>query len=340
MSISAKELAAKLGVSPSSISLALNGRPGISSATRDRIIEAAKEYGIQPQNPKPAYSNTSSVIKLLIYRKHGLVFNDTAFFSEVLESINSSAAAFGCSVSIAYLYEADNISEQINEQLAGNAAGYILLATEMLEEDIRHFDSFSKPIVVLDNKFDSNRYNHIAIDNIQGARIAINHLISYGHRHILHITTDTVANNLTERNHGAYLALAASPECSLETIKVRSSPENSYHDIASHLRHLFSDAANRPTAIFAGSDMLAISCIRAAAECGINIPDDISIIGFDNIPLASMTTPPLSTVHVNKSKLGYYAVKRLSELISGTDDGAINIYLGTELIVRDSVKQL
>ena len=341
MPISAKELANKLGISPSSVSIALNGRPGISEVTRNRILEAAKKHGLKPvQKGKPAYSNTSSIIKLLIYRKHGLVFNDTAFFSEVLESINSSAATLGYSVSVAYLYDTENITEQISEQLSTDSAGFILLATEMIDEDIRHFASFEKPLIILDNKFDTNRLNHVAIDNIQGARIAVNHLVECGHKHILYITTDTVANNLTERRYGACLTLSAYPECSIETIEVRSSPENSYIDIASYFRHCFSDSHDRPTAVFAGSDMLAISCIRAASECGISIPDDISIIGFDDIPISSMTTPPLTTVRVDKSRLGFYAVNRLAELINGTDDGAINIHLATKLCRRMSVKQL
>lgn len=340
MAISAKELAHILGVSPSSISIALNGRPGISDATRCRILEAAEQYGLSTiQKNRPAVSN-SNIIRLVIYRKHGFVFNDTAFFSEVLENINTSAASRGYIINITYLYEAENIAEQISDLLATDDAGYILLATEMHEEDILHFTSFPKPLVVLDNKFSTNLLNHISIDNIQGAYQAVRYLIECGHRRILHITTNVNATNLTERSFGAHLALMQENDCAIDMLRVRPSPEDACHDITDHFRSLLSDPDCRPTAVFTCSDMLAASCIRALTECGISIPDEVSIIGFDDIPLAAMTTPTLTTVHVDKSKLGFYAVKRLTDILSENDDGAINVQIGTELRIRQSVRHL
>lgn len=339
MSISSKELARKLGLSPSSVSIALNGKPGISEATRSRILEAAKKHGLHASpRSRYEYSGTSSVMRLLIYRKHGLVFDDTAFFCEVLESINSSAAALGYGVNITYLYETENIAAQIDELMACDAAGFIIFATEMKEDDMRRFAAFTRPIVLLDNKFSSNKLNYVTIDNIQGAASATRYLAHCGHRQILHITTDSYANNLIERKYGACFELDTTDGCTLKTITVSSDPEDSYRDIASYFRSITSREADRPTAVFACSDIIAISCMRALATCGLSVPDDISVIGFDNIPLASMTTPPLTTVHVDKSRLGYYAVKRLDELCSGRDDGAVNMQLATELCIRESVK--
>ncbi len=341
MSISSKELARELGLSPSSVSIALNGRNGISEATRSRILEAAKRHGLRAfPRSRPAYTVSSSVIRLLIYRKHGNVFDGTAFFCEVLESINSSAAALGYSVNMTYLYETENIAAQIAELIECDAAGFILFATEMQEYDMQRFSAFTRPIVVLDSKFSSNKLNQVVIDNIQGAACATRYLAQCGHRRILHITTDSYANNLIERKYGARLGLDTADGCTIETITVSSDPEDSYRDIASYFRSIPSGEADRPTAVFACSDIIAISCMRALSACGLSIPNDISVIGFDNIPIASMTTPPLTTVNVDKSRLGYYAVKRLDELCSGADDGAVNIQLATELCVRESVNSM
>ena len=338
MAISSKELATLLGVSPSAVSIALNDKDGISTATRERILIAAKEQGLKRSEKSQPQKSRSLFINLVIFKKHGMVYGDTPFFYSVIEGISNQIKRVGYNLLVTYFYGNENRKEQLRSLVLSECAGIILLATEMTSEDIAWFADINRPVVILDSYFENYNLDCIVIDNVQGAYLATNHLIENGHKNIGHLASSVDINNFKERHEGFVKAVNRSSEtcdCIYNTVRVRSTTEGSYEDMTIYLKN----RPTLPTAFFADNDLIAISCIRALKEAGYKIPQDISIVGFDDIPMAYVTSPKLTTIHVSKEMLGIRAVIRLLEKINDPSDAALKIVLNTTLEIRESVKK-
>lgn len=334
MSISSKELAAKLGVSPSAVSIALNGKNGISAETREMILKAADSYGLH--RPIRRANVPTQFITLVIYKKHGLVYGDTAFFSSVVEGITTRINRLGYNLQISYFYGNQDYEEQIRLLRGADCAGIILLATEMLREDILPFLDISHPMVVLDSYFEDLDLDCVVINNIRGAYLATRHLLECGHRRIGHIASSVAINNFTERAEGFQKAAAEYPDCSTMTVQVSSTQEGAYHDMSAYLN----TNPQLPTAFFADNDIIAASCMRALKEHGYRLPDNISFVGFDDMPLSYVVSPKLTTIQVAKELFGKRAVTRLAEKIQEQDGISLRISINPSLVVRNSTKSI
>lgn len=340
MPISVRKLAQLLGVSPASVSLALNGKPGVSEETREKILAAALQHGLKPVSA-PAAVRRSSDITLAVYRKHGSICGDTEFFSAVIEGMNAEACRRGFRLHVTYIYSDAWADRQLEELRRSEAAGCVLLATEMQQEDIQKFDDFPLPLVVLDSFFPGRCGAYVTIDNFDGARMAVRHLLSRGHRRIGHMASAVPISNFSERKQGLLAALSEYPEATLQSFPVGTTPEQAYSDMSAHLRRRPFDPALYPTAFFADNDIIAVSCIRAFREWGVRIPEDISVIGFDDVPLSCVTSPRLSTVRVEKETLGRLAITLLRDRMDNpAADAPVKLSVGTSLCLRESVRIL
>lgn len=333
MSISAKQLADILGVSTSSVSLALNGKPGISEETRNNILDAAKYYGLKSRKKKELSSN---FINLVIYKKHGLVYGTTEFFTGVMEGATYEATHLGYNLQISYFYANQSIEDQLQLIQSSTSAGIILLATEMLDEDIRYFQSIHRPLVLLDSNFELYPFSSVSINNYLGAYNAAEYLISKGHTKLGILGSSVVINNFNERHNGFMNAVSNHPNCTCEMIPVSSTTDGAYYDMSEFLDR----NPKLPTALFADNDIIAVSCVRALKEHGYTLPDDISIMGFDDIPVLYVTSPKLTTIHVPKEQLGQVAVLLLHRILTEGVDYGLKAKVGTTLVERDSVKCL
>lgn len=340
MPISVRKLAQLLGVSPASVSLALNGKPGVSEETREKILAAALQHGLKPISA-PAAVRRSSDITLAVYRKHGSICGDTEFFSAVIEGMNAEACRRGFRLHVTYIYSDAWEDRQLEELRRSGAAGCVLLATEMQQKDIQKFDDFPLPLVVLDSFFPGRCGAYVTIDNFEGARMAVRHLLSRGHRRIGHMASAVPISNFSERKQGLLAALSEYPEATLQSFPVGTTPEQAYSDMSAHLRRRPFDPALYPTAFFADNDIIAVSCIRAFREWGVRIPEDISVIGFDDVPLSCVTSPRLSTVRVEKETLGRLAITLLRDRMDDPAASApVKLSVGTSLCLRESVRIL
>ena len=183
MNISAKELAKLINVSPATVSMVFNNKPGISDATRELVLKTAAEYGYAPKKNE-ASGASSRIIQLVNYKKHGKVAADTPFFSQLTEGISTECTRQGCALHISYFYETMDIDSQLDALRAVDCEGILLLATEMAPSDFRKFRDFSVPIVVVDCYYDELDYDCVLINNIQGAFNATNYLIQCGHKNV------------------------------------------------------------------------------------------------------------------------------------------------------------
>jgi len=333
MGIKVKDLAEMLGVSPATVSLALNNKAGISQATRQRIFDKLTELGYSDRIPLPMAANPLN-IRLVIYKKHGIVVADTHFFSQVIEGINIEARRHGYNLLITYVSGKDSKEEQ--QRLAGLAPcdGIILLATEMEEGDLSPYLSLDIPLVLLDSYFEQANADCIVINNVQGASEAIRHLTALGHRRIGYLHSSIHINNFGERREGVERMLhSRGLELPGEMIFLL---EPSIEGAREGMLEYLSRPVRLPTAFFADNDLIAIGAAQAMREAGIQIPEDVSLIGFDDMPIAEIMDTPLSTVYVPKQRLGMLAVQRLIHRINGETEEYVKIEVKTRLTARRS----
>jgi len=336
MALSSKQLAEMLGVSPAAVSIALNGKKGISDRKRELILTAARTYGIKTTTQISAPK--SNYINLVIFKKHGLVYGDTPFFGELIEGLSYNATSAGYNMQITYFYADQNTQEQMQVLTESDCTGVILLATEMKEEDILLFQNFNKQLVILDSYFPFSRHDCVVINNAQGAYMAARHLILSGHSQLGYVRSKARINNFEERVSGFLKALneiGKIDQNPVVYIDVASTQDGAYNDMNDYLNA----GKPIPKALFIENDLIAVSCMRALKEHSFNIPDDVSIIGFDDIPMSYVISPKLTTIQVPKNQLGQQAVKMLIDRISGkAGEAPVCSLLGTKLINRDTVK--
>lgn len=337
MSITAKELAKILGLSPAAVSMALNQKPGVSAKTREKVISTAKQYGYDfSKREYPSLTSSASTkgaLLLLVYRKSGVVVSDSPFFNEVFEGIHEKCSQLHYTLSIQYLYD----REQAQAALRGNKAdGIILLGTEMAAEDYQPFGQCPVPIVVLDTYFETVQANYVLINNTQGAYQATGFLIKRCMSQPGYLRSAYPIGNFNERANGFYQAIrdyGMSPSKSVVHL-LSPAPDGAYADMCC----LLEQQEELACCYFADNDAIACAAMRALQEHGYRIPEDISIIGFDDIPVCGYVVPALTTVRVSKRYLGNTAVSHLIRLMEEKTNVCCKIEISTELVVRGSVR--
>lgn len=336
MGISAKELARRLGLSEAAVSMALNNKPGVSARTRKLVWDTAAELGYdfsRLSEDRPRHQVQGS-ITFLLYRKSGAVVSDTPFFSQLSEGIDLACRELHYYLNIRYLYEGNNIRQEIEDILAAGCSGMILLGTEMARGDTEPFLELPIPLVLLDCYFDELNCDCVLINNIQGAYLAAKHLISTFKEQPGYLHSSYSIQNFEERADGFYKAIRANGMSSSRSVVHRLTPslEGAYSDMLELLKQ-----GEKPVrCYFADNDLIAAGAIKALKEQGFQIPEDVAVIGFDDMPLCGYIEPALSTVQVAKQYMGQCAVRRLHERINNKNNTPIKLALQTKLILRKS----
>ena len=331
MAVYAKDIAAKLGLSPAAVSLALRGKPGIGQETRDRILRTAAEMGYQKKENASRPS-----LCLVLYKRHGAVVRDTDFFAALTESITRQARLLGYELLITYFYGNQDSAEQLRSLKASPCDGILLLATEMVAADFPPFRSLTVPLVVLDSYFPDEKYDSVLINNVYGAKRAVQYLIAQGHSEIGYLSSKVMIRNFHERQDGWLRGIQTIPVANgsrHHVVKVSPTADGAFRDMAAYLQL----GGKLPTAFFADNDLIAISCARALRAAGYRIPEDVSLIGVDGIAAWELLDPPLTTMRVPTDQLGIAAVNRLVERIRGLAPGLVKIQVAMELLERGSV---
>ena len=338
MAVTARDVAKAAGVSPATASLVFRGKPGVGRETRERVLSIARDMGFEYETREP--TQKTSTILLVIYKRSGQVVGETPFFEELIKGVSDATYRSGYHrLSISYFYAQESSSEQLKSLRSVKCSGIILLATEMLSIDVSQFERLGVPIVILDNWFPTKPMDSVVIDNQHGAWEASRYLISKGHTNIGYLHSKVEIRNFLERRVGWHSAVQGVIETEGNPnrfiARVGSTTESAYHDM---LAYLDTDP-DLPTAYFADNDVIAEGCIRAMQERGIRIPEDISVVGFDDAPMTELVNPPLTTMSVPKAAMGALAVNRLvSRIQEETLGEAVRISVLPKVIERESVK--
>lgn len=333
-----KDIAKSLNVSTATVSLVLNNKPGVGAETRERVLHYISENGLNINTRKYTLNNKN--VGFFIYKRHGKVVSDTPFFSQVIEGIEAEARKFGYNLSITY-FKAEEETEQLSRYLSQNQPeGVVILATEMDRKDLAVFERMQIPAVYLDNEFEEEHVDSIFIGNERGSREAVEHLIAMGHRDVGYLHSAVHISNFDYRQKGYRRALeengiAVNDE---NIFLLDSTIEGAYAD----MRRLLRSGVKLPSAVFADNDIIAVGAMKAMKEFGLRIPEEVSIIGFDDMPYCDLADPLLSTVHVSKKYMGRIAMHKLIERVQSRtkNDSYVKTEVGTELVLRRSVSKV
>lgn len=270
----------------------------------------------------------------------------TSFSSFVLQGVESRATELGYGTQVRYLNAGDMYNPQTLDFIR-NADGVIFLGTDITETQLPELEQLFEslgdtPVVVVDSTVLANRADCVVNDCFGGARAAAELLLRTGHRRIGYVKAKQRIRNLDERERGVRAALAQADLPLSAVIEVDISSEGAFQDFDAWIKA----NPDLPNGVFAENDVLAAAVIRSLKKNGYRVPDDVSVIGFDDIPMCEMLDPPLTTVHAFKEELGIIAVEHLDRRIKRGEVphqmpsiGLLTTTVSTRLVERFSVKR-
>lgn len=328
MKVNIKLISELSGYSPATVSNALNNKRGVSRETSEKILKIAEEYG---------YSSNSKIssVKLVAYKDQSSTAAETPYFTELMEGIDEECRKYGYTLELCNLNKNSGDYEiRLQEILTEPNTAIILLATELSEQESARFLNAKAPLVVVDALFEANDFDTVASDNSESVYKAVNYLLNNGHTHIGYIRSKTRVCNFTQREIGFKRALAAggAPIDLRFIFEVTPTLDNAFRDMETYINE------NRamPTAFFADNDVIAIGAMKALIKHGYKIPEDISVIGFGNLPFCRISSPELTTISVNQRFMGKAAVVRIFQKITMSNAAIIKINVCNTFIERGS----
>ena len=322
-----KDVAALAGVSAATVSRALDDRPEISSETKERVRSACAQLGYVPNAAARGLAGHAT-------HTIGLVLPDISnpYFSGMATAIEETAAAHGCRVFLSNSLRKEDRELRAIENLVARQVDGILVNPVSPESQLRHREVLGGlPCVYLGANHDESP-SYVMVDNETGAYAAARYLIRLGHRDILFLGGRTTSRTREQRIRGFRRALA---EAGLEGRELPAPPNVTLMRQWSYETALELLKGPLPDAIFAYSDMTALKVLEAAEERGVRIPEDLSMVGYDNIAFGALHRIHLTTVSQHKYQQGQIAVERLLEKINGSRAHTEDI-LEPELIIRST----
>jgi len=324
------DVAREAGVSPSTVSRILNGTARVSDTKRDAVLAAIKRTNFAPNQMAQGLKKGRSMTI-------GIVVQDISspFFDETLRGVDDGLKDTGfTSVIVSGHWNAQEESDRIRLLLARKVDGIILLSGRISDETVLQF-AHQRPIVSTGRSLQEKNAIGFKIDNEYGAHLAVKHLIELGHRRIAFVSGPPTNNDANDRLAGYMRALQ---EADIE-LDPKLIVEGNFHEASGLLavNHLF-DTQQQFTALFAANDLSAYGVRLGLYRKGVRVPDDISLVGFDDLPGSAFTAPPLTTVHQPMYDLGRTATNALLGLINGeTLQGDVQ---PVELVVRETTRRV
>jgi LacI family transcriptional regulator len=328
-----KDIAKIAGVSVTTVSRALNGYSDVNENTRQKIIEIAKQLNYSPNTlARSLVMNKSKTIGLLVSGLKRESSKDNFTF-EVLAGVNQYVGETDYDM-ILFSTNSTKQREKTYTQLCRERRvdGAILQGIRIDDPYLQEVVESDIPCVLIDIPIESETVGYVTTDNVLGARKAVQHLIDLGHKNIAMINGHEFALVSQKRLEGYRRALleANLPFYTHWVVDGKFEEEIAEQEALNLLKQY-----PEITAFFCASDLMALGVIKAVKKLGKRVPEDIAVIGYDDIFLASYSTPPLSTVAQNIFAMGYEAAKLLIEMLEGKAESHVKI-LETELKIRES----
>ncbi|PGY10669.1 transcriptional regulator, LacI family [Bacillus sp. OV166] len=335
------DIAKLANVSKSAVSLALNGKNGVSQKTREKVLRIAQEHGYIPRPIIKAdqyFQPNTKLLRFIACTNAGIVteqYESLPFFMELIHNLDKQIGSSGYSLLVSSI-SIESLQEEVSRlEQEQKSAGILLLGTNLTPEQINLVADIQPNIVVLDTCFETLDVNFVVMNNVYGAYQAGQYLMELEHQQIGYVGSNTRMYNFDMRKKGFLQALTENG------LKIAESNYFSLSPTVISSQDAFKEKINKrmgqlPTALFCEADYMAISVIKSLTELGIKVPEDISVIGFDNIFESQVITPELTTIHVKKDRIALLSVEKLIRQIENNDSDKIKLFVDTELIERNS----
>lgn len=331
MSVTIKDVAREAGVSVASVSRALNGHENVTAETRKNINAVATRLRYMPHGAaRSLITRRTQTIGALLPDLHG------EFFSELIRGMDRAARSRGLHLLVSSSHGDAAEAAAALRAMQGRVDGLLMMSPHV---DAGFLDSnlpAALPTVLMNTPIADSKHASLTTDNYGGAVAVVRHLVELGYRDIAMLAGPENNHDAEERQRGYCEALAKYLPGVQPCIVPGDFSEESGYRAARKL----CDSGTLPQAIFAANDMMAIGCLFALNEAGRNVPRDVALIGFDDIPIARYVTPPLTTVRIRIADLGEQALDRLIAAIEDPDaDEPFAQTLACELVVRESCRR-
>jgi LacI family transcriptional regulator len=337
--VTMEDIARRAGVSLATVSLVLRDKPGINEETRRRVFDAAQALGYQ-KRPTLTLSSAPQLqqVGVLMKARHNDLPYANPFYGPILASVEAACRKRQINLLVAAVpVDVDNHPEELPRMLVEDQLDAIILVGAFVDHTITQLlQRPGKPVVLIDAYATDGTYDAVVSDNFRGGYQAVSHLAAAGHRHIALVgTLPDAYPSIAERRRGYEQAL-----------RDHGIQERYFAD-AHLVREEVTEATAallqrfpQVTALFCANDMVAIEALATARTLGLRLPEDLSVIGFDNIDLAAHVTPALTTMHVDKAAMGRLAVLHLLHRVEAPESSPATTVLRPTLLERQSVQTL
>jgi len=326
-----EEIAEISGVSRSTVSRVINNDPHVSETTREKVMAVVKELNYQPNAAaRSLAAGRTHILGLVIPSGVSALFSDP-YFPILIQGVSATCSAKEYSVML-WLAEAEFERRTIRQVLHnGLLDGVIVSSMQIGDPIVARLRESNLPFVLIGRHPTADEVSYVDVDNDGAAQAAVTHLLRLGRKRIATITGPQNAAVGQERRKGYSKALRARgitviPELIVEGDFTEDGGALAMQQLLPH----------HPDAVFAASDVMAVGALRVLHAAGLRVPEDVALVGFDDVPLAARQTPPLTTIRQPIRQMGAMAVETLLTLLEDPEHGAHHILLPTQLVIRDS----
>ena len=333
--VTSQDVARRAGVSRTTVSFVLNDvEANISTETKERVRLAAEELGYVPNAAALALARQRThTVALVLIREEAQIASD-AFLTCVMQGLVEVIRPAGFRLLLETVADTDDPDIYLKLVSARQIDGFVLSGPRSDDERLTALVENEFPVVLL-GQLDGWKGCQVDVDNRRAARQAVEHLIERGHRRIGCITNAPLVYTSSSDRLAGYRDALEEHGLTFDPSLVRYgdfNPESGQKAA----RSLLNGGVKRPTALFVASDVVAVGAINLVHELGLAIPEDLAIVGFDDVPSARYLIPPLTTVRLPAIELGRQAGETLIHCIHGQSGPPRTVLLDTELIVRES----
>lgn len=323
--VTIRDIAEEAGVSINTVSRALNNKPDVNQETRKKVLEIARRLGYIRNSGAVSFRKGAT-------RTIGVVFEDSSnpFYAEVFKGIEFSARKYGYQV-ILMNTERDYINEiqAVDTLLQKRVDGIIISPTQFDSKDIEQLTKLNYPFVILGVHFEGGNLDEVYSNDFKGGYLATKHLLERGRRKILMLNGYMYKSVAQMRYRGHLQALKEHGLQPYLMVEIEEGYESAFSKIM-ELKDADFDA------VFCFNDVFAIATLKAFRILGRRVPEDIAVVGYDDISYAEFVQPPLTTIKIDKFLEGIVAFEMLYEKISGLRTEPKQVVLDVELVVRES----
>lgn len=328
-----RELAKLVDVSPATVSLVLNGKKGVGDETRKKVLDAVERYHyIQPLRKKAI---VKSVLVIKFYKSGIFVEENQGFISAIIDAIESGLRKKELGMTLMVIKK--DLNGGLKNIDYSKYHGVIVIGTEIVSDDYGLLSAIPLPFIVVDNMMPGYAYSTVCMNNSENIRLLLAYAKEAGHTRIGFIGGSSSAQNFSERFEAfeKYIREFGLNFDLRDKYDVTPTLLGAYDDFIKIIENGKFSAF--PTCFVSANDTLALGVIKALKEKGYKVPADISVLGFDDISYASISSPPLTTVHVQRGIIGKQAVIQLLQIIDDNSFSTIKTEVTGILVVRGSL---